>query len=52
MKKKNQYKELAEVLKGISELPEDIQGCTIEDIMETAKNRVSTMKRICKANNQ
>jgi hypothetical protein len=42
----NLEKELHEILSGVLELPLDLQHVVVEDILESAKNRVATMKRI------
>ena len=39
-------KELQSVLNGIADLPLEMQDIVIEDIVESAKNRIATMKRI------
>ncbi len=38
-------KELLEVLNGVIELPLELQDIVAEDIVESAKNRVATMKK-------
>jgi hypothetical protein len=39
-------KELNEILSGVLELPAELQDAVVEDIVESAKNRVATMKKI------
>ena len=42
----NYKKDLQEILKGIAELPLELQSIVAEDIVESAKNRIATIKRI------
>jgi hypothetical protein len=39
-------KELQEVLNDIADLPLDMQDIVAEDIVESAKNRIATIKQI------
>jgi hypothetical protein len=48
--KKIIVKEIHEVLGGILELPKTVQNCVTDDILESAKTRVSTIKKIVTEN--
>jgi hypothetical protein len=39
-----------EILRGIADLPVGLQEIVFEDIVESAKNRIATIKRIVDAN--
>jgi hypothetical protein len=39
-------KEWQEVLKGIVDLPLELQDIVVQDLVESAKNRIATMKQI------
>jgi len=44
-------KEMQEILNGITDLPLELQDIVSEDIVESAKNRIATMKRIVGSTN-
>ena len=42
-------KEWQEILNGIADLPLELQDIVAQDIVESAKNRIATIKRIVEA---